>query len=139
MPISTPKSHPTFAPLGPCIVTKDEIPDPHNLDVRLWVGEELRPNYNTSDLAHSIPESIAWATAIEEVSPGDVLFMGTNHQGLGAMQDGDNIEMEISGVGRLSFRVSDRLKRKWTRGVDELTAQDVRNGTGGPGSKVRPL
>jgi 2-keto-4-pentenoate hydratase/2-oxohepta-3-ene-1,7-dioic acid hydratase in catechol pathway len=139
MPISTPKSHPTFAPLGPCIVTKDEIPDPHNLDVRLWVGEELRPNYNTSDLAHSIPASIAWATAIEEVGPGDVLFMGTNHQGLGAMQDGDNIDMEITGIGRLSFRVSDPSKRKWARGVDELTAQDVRNGTGGPGSKVRPL
>lgn len=139
MPVSTPKSHPTFTPLGPCIATKDEIPDPHNLDVRLWVNEELRPNYNTSDLAHSIPESIAWATAIEEVSPGDVLFMGTNHQGLGALQDGDNVEMEISGIGRLTFQVRDPLKRKWARGVDEVTAQDVRNGTGGPGSKARPL
>jgi 2-keto-4-pentenoate hydratase/2-oxohepta-3-ene-1,7-dioic acid hydratase in catechol pathway len=139
MPVSTPKSHPGFAPLGPCIATKDEIPDPHNLDVQLWVGEELRPNYNTSDLAHSIPESIAWATAIEDVSPGDVLYMGTNHQGLGALQDGDRVEMEISGIGRMSFSVSDSLKRKWQRGVDEVTAQDVRNGTGGPGSKARPL
>ncbi len=139
MPVSTPKSHPTFAPLGPCIATKDEIPDPHDLDVRLWVSQELRPNYHTSDLAHSIPESIAWATAIESVSPGDVLYMGTNHQGLGALQDGDNVEMEIGGIGRIAFLVSDSLKRRWPRGIDEVTAQDVRNGTGGPGSKARPL
>ena len=139
MPVSTPKSHPGFAPLGPCIATKDEIEDPHKLDVRLWVGEELRPNYNTSDLAHSIQESIAWATGIEDVSPGDVLYMGTNHQGLGALQDGDHVEMEISNIGRMSFDIRDPLKRRWPRGVDEVTAQDVRQGTGGPGSKARPL
>jgi 2-keto-4-pentenoate hydratase/2-oxohepta-3-ene-1,7-dioic acid hydratase in catechol pathway len=139
MPISTPKSHSTFSPLGPCIATKDEVPDPHNLDIRLWVGEELRPNYNTSDLAHSIPESIEWATHITPVEPGDVLFMGTNHQGLGAMQDGDHIEMEISHIGRLTFNVRDDMKRRWPRGVDEVTASDMRNGTGGPGSKSRPL
>ena len=103
------------------------------------MGQELRPNYQTSDLAHSIPESIAWATGIESVSPGDVLYMGTNHQGLGAMQDGDSAEMEISGIGRMTFLVSDSLKRKWPRGVDEVTAQDIREGTGGPGSKARPL
>jgi hypothetical protein len=103
------------------------------------VGEELRPNYNTSDLAHSIAESIAWATGIESVSPGDVLYMGTNHQGLGALQDGDHVEMEISNIGRMTFSVTDSMKRKWQRGVDEVTASDVRNGTGGPGSKARPL
>jgi 2-keto-4-pentenoate hydratase/2-oxohepta-3-ene-1,7-dioic acid hydratase in catechol pathway len=140
MPISAGKSYPTFAPLGPCIVTKDEIADPYNLQVRLWVNGELRPNYNTSDLAHTIPESVAWATAIESVSPGDVLFMGTNHQGLGALQDGDQVEIEISGIGRMSLRVSDLLGRKWSRGIDEVTAQDIRSGAGGgPGSKSRPL
>jgi 2-keto-4-pentenoate hydratase/2-oxohepta-3-ene-1,7-dioic acid hydratase in catechol pathway len=139
MPISPSKSFPTFSPLGPCVVTKDEIQDPHKLDVRLWVNGELRPNYNTSDLAHSIPESIAWATGIESVRPGDVLYMGTNHQGLGALQDGDSVEMEISGIGRLQFRVSDAQHRKWTTGVDEVTARDIREGTGGPGSRARPL
>ena len=139
MPVSTPKSHPTFAPLGPCVVTKDEIADPHKLDVKLWVGDELRPNYNTSDLAHSIQESIAWATAITPVQPGDVLYMGTNHQGLGALQDGDTAAIEISGIGRMTFSVVDSQKRKWARGVDEQTASDVRGGTGGPGSKARPL
>ena len=139
MPVSVPKSHPTFSPIGPCIATKDEVGDPQQLDVKLWVNGELRPNYNTSDLAHSIAESIEWATGITPVKPGDVLFMGTNHQGLGALQDGDHVEMEISGIGRMNFDVRDPLHRKWSRGVDEVTARDVREGTGGPGSRARPL
>jgi 2-keto-4-pentenoate hydratase/2-oxohepta-3-ene-1,7-dioic acid hydratase in catechol pathway len=120
-------------------VTKDEIADPYNLQVQLWVNGELRPNYNTSDLAHTIPESVEWATSIESVAPGDVLFMGTNHQGLGALQDGDKVEIEITGIGRMSFDVRDPSRRKWPTGVDEQTAQDIRAGTGGPGSKARPL
>lgn len=139
MPMSPWKSFDSFAPLGPCIVTKDEIPDPHHLQIRLWVDGELRVNYNTDDLAHSIPESIEWASAIESFGPGDVLFMGTNHQGLGPMQDGDNVEVEVEGVGRFSLKVSDPLKRRWPKGVDELTAEDIRRGTGAPGARQRPL
>ena len=139
MPISPWKSFPTFCPLGPCIVTKDEIPDPHHLQIRLWVDGELRVNYNTDDLAHSIPESIEWANALESFGPGDVLFMGTNHQGLGAMQDRDSIDVEVEGPGRFTIQVTDALKRRWPKGVDELTAQDIRDGTGPPGSKQRPL
>lgn len=139
MPISTWKSFDTFAPMGPCIVTKDEIPNPRHLQIRLWVDGELRVNYNTDDLAHSIPESIEWVNTIESFGVGDVLFMGTNHQGLGPMQEGDNVEIEVEGVGRFSLQVSDPLKRRWPKGVDELTAEDVRQGTGGPGARQRPL
>ena len=139
LPIAEHKSHPTFCPLGPCIVTKDEIADPENLQVTLNVDAELRVNYNTDDLAHSIAESIEYVAAIEEISAGDVLFIGTNHQGLGAMQDGDNIEIGIEGVGSFNFAVSDPLKRRWPRGVDEATARDIREGTGGPGRQARPL
>jgi 2-keto-4-pentenoate hydratase/2-oxohepta-3-ene-1,7-dioic acid hydratase in catechol pathway len=139
MPISPWKSFDTFAPIGPCIVTKDEVPDPHHLQIRLWVDGELRVNYNTDDLAHSIPESIAWASTIESFSPGDLFFIGTNHQGLGPMQGGDNIDVEIERVGRFSFQVTDPLQRRWPKGVDELTAQDIREGTGPPGSRQRPL
>jgi 2-keto-4-pentenoate hydratase/2-oxohepta-3-ene-1,7-dioic acid hydratase in catechol pathway len=139
LPISNAKSFPTFAPLGPWIATKDEVPDPQDLNVRLWVDGELRGNYNTSDMAHSIAESIEYATGIEGVQPGDVFFAGTNHQGLGAMQDGDTIEIEIDHIGRMTFKVSDALKRRWPRGVDELTAEDVRSGGGGPGRRQRPL
>jgi 2-keto-4-pentenoate hydratase/2-oxohepta-3-ene-1,7-dioic acid hydratase in catechol pathway len=139
MPLAAHKSYNGFSPLGPCVTTRDEIGDPEKLDVKLWVSGELRPNYNTSDLAHSIAESIAWATALTPVQSGDVLFMGTNHQGLGALQHGDHVDMEITGIGRLSFDVVDPLERRWPRGVDEVTAADIRNNTGGPGSKSRPL
>jgi 2-keto-4-pentenoate hydratase/2-oxohepta-3-ene-1,7-dioic acid hydratase in catechol pathway len=139
LPLSAHKSYKTFAPLGPWIVTKDEVPDPQNLQVRLWDNGELRGDYNTSDINHSIAESIEFATALESVNPGDAFYLGTNHQGLGAMQDGDAIDIEIDKIGRLSFRVSDPLKRRWPRGVDQLTAEDVRNGAGGPGRRQRPL
>ena len=132
MPISGGKSHNGFAVLGPAIVPKDEVGDAQNLDIKLWVNGELRPNYNTSDAAHSIAESIAWATAITPVEPGDVLYMGTNHQGLGAMQDGDHIEMEISRVGRLTINVTDPMKRRWPRGVDEATADEPLQAHRGP-------
>ncbi len=139
LPIAEHKSYPTFCPLGPCIVTKDEIADPEKLQVNLSVDGELRVNYNTDDLAHSTAESIEYIAAIEEISPGDVLFIGTNHQGLGAMQDGDNIEIGIEGVGSFGFAVSDPLGRRWPRGIDEATAKDIREGTGGPGRLARPL
>lgn len=139
MVLSAGKSHNGFSPIGPAIVPKDEVGDPQKLDIKLWVNGELRPNYNMSDAAHSIAESIAWALAITPVQAGDVLFMGTNHQGLGAMQDGDKVELETSKIGRLTVNVADPSKRRWPRGVDEATAEGVRNGTGAPGSKSRPL
>ena len=137
--ISEHKSHRTFAPIGPCITTKDEIKAPHNLGVQLRVNDELRVDYNTSDTAHSIEESIEFVSNLEEINPGDVLFLGTNHQGLGAMQNDDLINIEIERVGEFSFNVFDPLRRRWDRGIDELTAKDIREGTGGPGAKVRPL
>ncbi|CAI8027613.1 Uncharacterized protein PH0643 [Geodia barretti] len=103
------------------------------------VDGELRVNYNTDDLAHSIAESIEYVAAIEEISPGDVLFMGTNHQGLGAMQDGDTIAVGVEGVGSFNLTVSDPLKRRWPKGVDETTARDIRESAGGPGRQARPL
>lgn len=93
-------------------MTKDEIQDPHHLRVRLWVADELRVDYNTDDLAHSILESIEFISAIESVSPGGILFIGTNHQGLGAMRDKDNIDTDVEGIGRFSIQVSDPLKRR---------------------------
>ncbi len=137
--VSAHKSYPTFAPIGPAIVTKDEITDPQNLQVKLSVDNELRGNFNTSDMAHSIAASIAFISSHESFSTGDIMYTGTNHQGLGAMQDGNNILIEIDQVGQFSFSVQDDLKRRWPTGVDEETAQDVREGAGGPGRRKRPL
>ena len=120
-------------------MTKDEVADPQDVGIRLRVDGELRGDFRTSDMAHSIAESIEFISSLEEIRAGDVLYTGTNHQGLGAMQDGETIELEIEGIGRMAFGVSDPLKRRWKKGVDEDTARDIREGTGPPGSRVRPL
>ena len=109
------KSRDTFCPLGPCIVTADEIPNPHKLQVKLWVNGELKQNFNTDDMAHKIPRCIEWVTSIHSLDPGDVLATGTNHRGLSGFQNGDVIEIEVEKVGRLRFNVRDDLKRTWGR------------------------
>jgi 2-keto-4-pentenoate hydratase/2-oxohepta-3-ene-1,7-dioic acid hydratase in catechol pathway len=109
------KSRDTFAPIGPCLVTADEVSDPHRLQVRLWVNSDLKQNFNTSDMAHKIPRCIEWVTSIHALEPGDILATGTNHRGLSAFQDGDQVELETEGLGRLRFHVRDDLKRTWAR------------------------
>ncbi len=109
------KSRDTFAPIGPYLVTADEIRDPHRLQVKLWVNGTLKQNFNTDDMAHKIPRCIEWVTSIHALEPGDILATGTNHRGLSAFMDGDRIELECEGVGRLTFSVRDELKRVWGR------------------------
>ena len=109
------KSRDTFAPIGPYIVTADEIKDPHKLQIRLWVNGELKQNFNTDDMAHKIPRCIEWVTSIHAMEPGDILATGTNHRGLSGFQDGDKIELECEGCGRLTINVRDELKRTWSR------------------------
>lgn len=109
------KSRDTFAPMGPYLVTADEVPDPLRLQVRLWNNGTLMQNYNTSDMAHKIPRCIEWVSSIHTLEPGDVLALGTNHRGLHAFQDGDLIELEVEGLGKLHFRIKDELKRTWGR------------------------
>lgn len=109
------KSRDGFAPIGPWIVTADEIADPQALQVKLWVNGALKQNFNSSDMAHPIAHCIAWASAIHTLEPGDLLATGTNHRGLSAFQDGDRIELETEGLGRLEIKVRDDLKRTWSR------------------------
>jgi 2-keto-4-pentenoate hydratase/2-oxohepta-3-ene-1,7-dioic acid hydratase in catechol pathway len=109
------KSRDTFAPMGPYLVTADEVKDPHNLQVRLWVNGTLMQNYSTRDMAHKIPRCIEWVTSIHALEPGDVLALGTNHRGLNPFQDGDLVELETEPLGRLHVKVRDDLKRTWAR------------------------
>ena len=109
------KARNTFAPLGPWIVTADEIDDPQELPVKLWVNGELKQNFNTNDMAHKIPRIIEWVSSVHDLEPGDVIATGTNHRGLSAFQDGDRIDMEVEGLGTLTFSVRDDLKRTWAR------------------------
>jgi 2-keto-4-pentenoate hydratase/2-oxohepta-3-ene-1,7-dioic acid hydratase in catechol pathway len=109
------KSRDTFAPLGPFLVTADEVRDPHGLQVRLWTNGELKQDFNTEAMSHKIPRCIEWVTSIHTLEPGDIIATGTDHRGLSAIQDGDLIEMETEGLGRLHVRVRDGLKRTWSR------------------------
>lgn len=111
------KSFDTFAPIGPCIVTADEIADPNDLHVQFWNDGELRHNYNTDDMEHRVPELIAFATRAITLNSGDVIGCGTNHEGLGFIQDGETVEICIHGIGRMTLGVDDPLKRRWERGV----------------------
>ncbi|MQG21016.1 MAG: fumarylacetoacetate hydrolase family protein [SAR202 cluster bacterium] len=111
------KSFDTFGPIGPCIVTADEIPDPNDLNVKFWNNGDLRHDYNTDDMEHRVPEIIAFATNIMTLNSGDLLACGTNHEGIGPLQDGENVEMEIVGIGKMQLDVADPLKRTWERGV----------------------
>ena len=109
------KSRDTFAPMGPWLVTADEIVDPLNLQLKLSVNGGLKQNFNSSDMAHKIPKLMEWVTSIHTLEPGDVVATGTNHRGLSALQDGDTVEMEIDGLGKLQLNVRDDLKRTWSR------------------------
>jgi 2-keto-4-pentenoate hydratase/2-oxohepta-3-ene-1,7-dioic acid hydratase in catechol pathway len=122
------KSRDTFAPIGPYIVTADEIGDPHSLRVRLSVNGTVKQDFSTSDMAHKIPRCIEWVSSIFTLEPGDILATGTNHRGLSAFQDGDLIELETAGLGRLSVKVRDDLKRTWPR--DTRLAHKEKGGEG---------
>jgi len=103
----------TFLPIGPAITTADEIPNPNNLRVQYWINEQLRQDYNTSDMEHSVAYMIATLSWNMTLKPGDLIMCGTNHGNLGPMQDGDLGEIEIEKVGRSTHRVVDELKRTW--------------------------
>ena len=109
------KSPDTFGPLGPSIVTADEVADPQNLPVKLWVQGDLRQDYNTNDMGHSIKKTIAWISWITTLQPGDVVACGTNHRGLGPLQDGDKMEIEVANFGKLTNTGVDAQKRSWPR------------------------
>ncbi|HEY5301719.1 MAG TPA: fumarylacetoacetate hydrolase family protein [Acetobacteraceae bacterium] len=109
------KSRDTFAPIGPWIVTADEIADPQKLRVRLSVNGTVKQDFSTSDMAHNIARCIEWVSAIHPLEPGDILATGTNHRGLSSFMDGDTVELEAEGLGKLTIKVRDPLKRTWSR------------------------
>lgn len=106
------KGQDTHGPCGPWITTKDEVPEPHNLTVKSWVNGEIRQNYSTRSMAHKIPEQIAWLSRFLQLQPGDVIATGTHHEGLGPINDGDALEIEIEKLGKAKFLVKGYGPRK---------------------------
>jgi 2-keto-4-pentenoate hydratase/2-oxohepta-3-ene-1,7-dioic acid hydratase in catechol pathway len=111
------KSFDTFCPIGPCITTADEVVDPNDLWVQFWNDGQLRHNYNTDDMEHRVPELVEFASRTLTLRSGDLICCGTNHEGLGPVQDGETLEMLIHGIGRFAVKVEDPLRRTWERGI----------------------
>ena len=102
----TRKSFDTFTPLGPWIVTKDEIPDPQSLDNRLWVNGELRQEANTREMTVGVAELIELCSSVMTLRPGDIIASGTP-AGVGPIKPGDSIRIELSQVGTMTLPVLD--------------------------------
>lgn len=105
------KSFDTFAPIGPVIVTRDEIPDPGALPISLRLNGETMQSSTTAQLIFSIPHLISYISQVATLQPGDLLFTGTP-SGVGMartppvwLKPGDQVEVEISGLGTLKNRV----------------------------------
>lgn len=98
------KSFDTFTPIGPAIVTADEVPDPANLDIELTVNGDLRQKANTRELIYDVPRLIEFYSAAMTLEPGDLIATGTP-AGVGPLHPGDEIVLGIEQVGRLSMRV----------------------------------
>ncbi|GGV82955.1 hypothetical protein GCM10015535_25070 [Streptomyces gelaticus] len=101
---STRKSFDTFTPIGPWVVTADEIPDPDTLDLRCDVGGATRQRTNTADLIFGVRELIAYTSSVMTLHPGDVIATGTP-AGVGPLSHGDRVVLEIEQVGRLEVGV----------------------------------
>ncbi len=101
------KTFDTFAPMGPCIVTKDEIADPHALDISLEMGGEVLQKSNTRELIFKIPELIEYISQVVTLEPGDVVATGTP-AGVGFskrpprwLKPGDETIVRMQGIGEL--------------------------------------
>jgi 2-keto-4-pentenoate hydratase/2-oxohepta-3-ene-1,7-dioic acid hydratase in catechol pathway len=105
------KNFRTFAPLGPWLVTGDEVPDPADLIIRQWVNDQLFQEGSTGDMVFGIPEIVSFLSSVTDLHPGDVVATGSP-AGLGLHQDppvflepGDRLRVEVDGLGVLANQV----------------------------------
>ncbi len=98
------KAFDSFCPVGPWIVTADEVGDPGALQGRLWVNDELRQDANTSDLIIDVPGMIEMASSIMTLFPGDIIASGTP-AGVGPIKPGDKVRIEFERVGSMTLDV----------------------------------
>ena len=102
------KSFDTFCPLGPVLVTKDEIPEPNNLRLKTVLNGEVMQDWNTNDMIFDVPTLIAFLSGSKTLLPGTVILTGTPH-GVGFarkppvwLQPGDTVSIEIEKIGTLT-------------------------------------
>lgn len=102
---SSRKSYDTFTPLGPVVVTTDEIDDPHDLQMELKVNGETRQNASTREMINTCAEIVENAAIEATVEAGDVVTTGTP-SGVGPLAEGDTVHAEIEGIGRMELTVT---------------------------------
>jgi 2-keto-4-pentenoate hydratase/2-oxohepta-3-ene-1,7-dioic acid hydratase in catechol pathway len=95
---STRKSFDTFTPMGPVLVTADELGDPGDVNLRCWVSGDLRQKASTRDLIWSVARLVCYASSVATLYPGDVITTGTP-AGVGPLTAGDTVRLELSGLG----------------------------------------
>lgn len=105
------KSYDTFCPVGPALVPRAAVPDPHALAIRCMVNGEVVQESNTAEMIFSVPEIIAFASRHTTLEAGDLICTGTPagvglaHRPPRWLRDGDEVVVEIDGIGRLRNRV----------------------------------
>jgi len=111
-----PKGQDGFATCGPWITTVDEIPDLAALTVTSWVNGQPNQDYPTRRMSHSVASQVAWLSRFIRLRPGDLVATGTFHEGLGDLNPGDRLEIEITNLGRAAFPVVGDGPRKTRKG-----------------------
>ncbi len=98
----------TLGPLGPCIVTADEFADPNALRIRSWQNGQPRQDFinSSAEAAYTVGQQVEFATTVMTLYTGDVIACGTSPNGLQPLVDGDRVDVEIEGIGRLSVVVA---------------------------------
>ena len=110
------KSWHTFGPMGPALVTADEVGDANDLPAKMWINDNLKHDFSTGEMARHIPELLAEVTAVVTLEPGDVVSTGTHHYALSPVQDGDSLRLSIDKLGpALTITCADDKKRTWER------------------------
>ena len=98
------KSFDTFTPIGPWIVTGDEVENPNQLQMNLWVNDEIRQSANTSDLIYDCYKFLEAASSVMTLMPGDIVTTGTP-EGVAPITKGDTVRLNIERIGEFSVQV----------------------------------
>jgi 2-keto-4-pentenoate hydratase/2-oxohepta-3-ene-1,7-dioic acid hydratase in catechol pathway len=104
------KAFDTSLPMGPCLTLKDEIPDPHNLQLQVRVNGDVVQEASTGEMLFKIPEIIEFVSDVLTLDPGDIIATGTPGGSKGALSAGDEVEVEITNIGILHNPIADRAE-----------------------------
>jgi 2-keto-4-pentenoate hydratase/2-oxohepta-3-ene-1,7-dioic acid hydratase in catechol pathway len=108
--VFTAKSFDTFAPLGPMLATSDEIDDPYSLQIKLWVNDELRQDFNSRDYIYRVNQAIEFCSQFFTLFPGDIISMGSGPGNAffwkKYLEVGDRGKATIDGLGVQAFSIA---------------------------------